>query len=235
MNVRLPAVAGMFYPREPAILAREIADYLDQADEDRLSPGFPKIVIVPHAGYIYSGAVAAHAYDLLRPARGIVKRVVLMGPCHRIAVRGLALPGSDAFDTPLGRIPVDAEGVKLAQSLPQVCVMAATHAQEHALEVQLPFLQQVLGNFSLLPFVVGSASASQVCEVMEKLWGGEETLFVISSDLSHYHTHEQAGVMDKGTARAILDLHSGLGHEQACGATPISGALLMARQRDLKP
>jgi MEMO1 family protein len=179
MNVRAAAVAGMFYPREPAVLEREIAEYLDQANEDRLCPGFPKVVIVPHAGFIYSGAVAAHAYDLLRPARGVVKRVVLMGPCHRVAVRGLALPGADAFDTPLGRIPIDKDGENLARTLPQVCVMPATHAQEHSIEVQLPFLQQVLGQFSLLPFVVGAASAAQVAEVIEKLWGGEETLIAL--------------------------------------------------------
>ena len=142
MNVRAAAVAGVFYPREPAILAGEIADHLEQANEDRLCPGFPKIVIVPHAGFIYSGAVAAHAYDLLRPARGVVKRVVLMGPCHRVAVKGLALPGADAFDTPLGRIPIDSEGEKLVRCLPQVCVSSATHAKEHSIEVQLPFLQQ---------------------------------------------------------------------------------------------
>jgi len=235
MNIRPPAVAGMFYPREPAILAGEIAEYLDEADEDRLCPGFPKVVIVPHAGFIYSGAVAAHAYDLLRPARGVVKRVVLMGPCHRVAVRGLALPGAAAFDTPLGRIPIDAAAESLPRELPQICVMPATHAQEHSIEVQLPFLQHVLGNFTLLPFVVGAASAAQVAQVIERLWGGDETLIVISSDLSHYHTHAAARAMDEGTARAILNLDLGLNHKQACGATPISGALLVAQRHGLKP
>ncbi len=235
MSVRAPAVAGMFYPREPAILAGEIADYLDQANEDTLCPGFPKMVIVPHAGFIYSGAVAAHAYDLLRPARGLVKRVVLMGPCHRVAVRGLALPGASAFDTPLGRIPVDLEGEKLARTLPQVCVMPATHAQEHAIEVQLPFLQQVLGQFTLLPFVVGTASPEQVAEVIEMLWGGEETLFVISSDMSHYRSYAAACAMDEVTAKAIVNFATGISHEQACGATPIAGALRVAQRRGLKP
>jgi len=235
MSVRAPAVAGMFYPSEPAMLAGEITEYLDQVGENRLCPGFPKIVIVPHAGFIYSGAVAAHAYDLLRPARGVVKRVVLMGPCHRVAVRGLALPGASAFDTPLGRIPIDAQGEDLVRKLPQVCVMPATHAQEHAIEVQLPFLQQVLGPFSLLPFVVGAASPEQVAEVIEKLWGGEETLIVISSDMSHYRPYAAARAMDEGTAKAIVDLDPGINHEQACGATPISGALLVAQRRGLKP
>ncbi len=235
MNVRAAAVAGLFYPREPATLAGEISEYLEQADEDRLCPGFPKMVIVPHAGFIYSGAVAAHAYDLLRPARGVVKRVVLMGPCHRVAVKGLALPGSGAFDTPLGRIPIDTAGEALVRDLPQVCVVPATHAQEHAIEVQLPFLQQVLGQFSLLPFVVGAASAAQVAEVIDKLWGTDETLFVISSDLSHYHSYAAARTMDAETVRAIVDLDLNINHQQACGATPISGALLVAKQRGLKP
>ncbi len=235
MNVRAAAVAGLFYPRESAALAGEIAGYLDEADEDRLCPGFPKVVIVPHAGFIYSGAVAAHAYDLLRPARGVVKRVVLMGPCHRVAVKGLALPGAQAFDTPLGRIPIDVEGEKLARTLAQVCVVPATHTQEHSIEVQLPFLQQVLGSFSLLPFVVGEASAEQVAEVIETLWGGDETLFVISSDMSHYHAYDAARAMDEDTAKAIVDLDLDIGHEQACGATPITGALLVARRRKMKP
>lgn len=234
-TIRPAAVAGFFYPKEPAVLASEITEFLDQAGEDRLTPGFPKVVIVPHAGYIYSGAVAGHAYDLLRPARGVVKRVVLLGPCHRVAVNGLALPGVDFFDTPLGRIPVDAAALALLQGVPQVTTFPVTHAHEHAIEVQLPFLQQVLGNFSIVPFVVGRVGAAQVAEVIEKLWGGDETLIVISSDMSHYHPYENARAIDEGTAKAILDLNLGINHEQACGATPISGALLVAKRRGLKP
>ncbi len=153
-DVRPPAVAKLFYPGDPRALADEVAAYLDQTEETLLAPGFPKAVIVPHAGYIYSGPVAASAYDLLRPARGIVRRVVVLGPCHRVPVRGLALPAARAFETPLGRVRLDEEAIASIRDLPQVVESAATHAQEHALEVQLPFLQQVLGEFSLVPLVV---------------------------------------------------------------------------------
>ena len=157
-QVRPPAVARLFYPGDPRSLADEVAAYLDQTEETPIAPGFPKAVIVPHAGYIYSGPVAASAYDLLRPARGIVKRVVILGPCHRVPVRGLALPRASAFDTPLGRIPLDEEAIASIRVLPQVVESAATHAEEHALEVQLPFLQRVLGEFSLVPLVVGDVA-----------------------------------------------------------------------------
>ena len=187
-DVRPPAVAQLFYPGDARSLADEVTAYLEQTQDTPLAPGFPKAVIVPHAGYIYSGPVAASAYDLLRPARGIVRRAVVLGPCHRVPVRGLALPAASAFDTPLGRIPLDEEAIASIRGLPQVVESAATHAQEHALEVQLPFLQQVLGEFSLVPLVVGSVAPEKVAEVLEHLWGGDETLFVISSDLSHYHS-----------------------------------------------
>ncbi|MCL4800735.1 MAG: AmmeMemoRadiSam system protein B [Burkholderiales bacterium] len=233
--VRPAAVAGMFYPGERDTLAREITGMLEEARERELGPGFPKAVIVPHAGYIYSGPVAANAYALLRPARGVVKRVVLLGPCHRVPVRGLALPDAAAFETPLGRVPVDAEAVTAARALPQVSEYRATHAQEHSLEVQLPFLQEVLGDFTLVPFVVGAASANEVAEVIEKLWGGPETLVVVSSDLSHYHPYDEARAMDEETARAILAGRTDLDHEQACGATPIAGLLTAAARRGLEP
>lgn len=233
--IRPAAVAGMFYPGDARSLASEIADYLDQTAQQVPAPGFPKVVIVPHAGYIYSGPVAASAYDLLRPARGIVKRVVLLGPCHRVPVRGLALPGSRAFETPLGRIPVDAQAIDAIRSLPQVLESVATHAQEHALEVQLPFLQRVLGEFSLVPLVVGDCAPDKVAEVLERLWGGVETLIVVSSDLSHYHPYEVAREIDGATVRAILALDARVSREQACGATPVSGALIAAKGRGLKP
>src|SRR5258706_12142654 len=184
-NVRPAAVAGMFYPDDPRELADEVAAHLDRTAEEPQAPGFPKALIVPHAGYIYSGPVAASAYDLLRPARGIVRRVVVMGPCHRVPVHGLALPRASAFDTPLGRIPLDEEAIASIRGLPQVVESAATHAEEHALEVQLPFLQRILGEFSLVPLVVGDAAPAKVADVLERLWGGAETLIVISSDLSH--------------------------------------------------
>jgi AmmeMemoRadiSam system protein B/AmmeMemoRadiSam system protein A len=192
-------------------------------------------MIVPHAGYIYSGPVAAHAYARLVPARDIVKRVVLLGPCHRVPVRGLALPQATSFDTPLGRVEVDRRAVEAVSDRPQVCVSAAAHEEEHALEVQLPFLQRVLGSFTLVPFVVGTASAAEVADVIERLYGGPETLILVSSDLSHYHRYDDARAIDGATVRSILGLDPAIDHEQACGATPISGVLELARRRTLAP
>jgi AmmeMemoRadiSam system protein B/AmmeMemoRadiSam system protein A len=232
-EVRPAAVASLFYPGDARTLAEEVSSYLDQTEEAPLAPGFPKAVIVPHAGFIYSGPVAASAYDLLRPARGIVRRVVILGPCHRVPVHGLALPRAKAFDTPLGRIPLDEEKIASIRALPQVVESAATHAEEHALEVQLPFLQRVLGEFSLVPLVVGDAAPEKVADVLERLWGGTETLIVISSDLSHYHSYEAAREIDEATVQAILGFDTGICHEQACGATPVAGMLIAARRKGL--
>ncbi|MFO1361044.1 MAG: AmmeMemoRadiSam system protein B [Burkholderiales bacterium] len=232
-SVRPAAVAGLFYPGNQAELARDVLGMLEQAREAPLAPGFPKALIVPHAGYIYSGPVAASAFALLRPAAGIVRRVVLLGPCHRVGVRGLALPGATAFQTPLGTIPVDAAAVRALTGLPQVVSFPATHAREHSLEVQLPFLQQVLREFELVPLVVGSASAEEVAAVVDRLWDGPETLFVISSDLSHYRSYEAAREIDGRTVQAILDFRTDIDHEQACGATPVTGFLLAAKRRGL--
>ncbi len=232
-SVRPAVVAGTFYPANPRELAREVDDMLGQSAGGGLAPGFPKALIVPHAGYVYSGSVAAEAYDRLRPARGIVRRVVLLGPCHRMPVRGLALPEAVAFATPLGQVPIDREAVESLAGLPQVVVSGAVHAEEHALEVQLPFLQRVLGEFSLVPLAVGAVTPSEVAEVIERLWGGEETLIVISSDLSHYHAYEDACAIDRDTARAILDFSTDIDHEQACGVTPVAGLLLAAKRHGL--
>ena len=234
LSVRPAAVAGAFYPASPSELSRELDDMLGQSSDRSLAPGFPKALIVPHAGYIYSGNVAAQAYDRLRPARGIVRRVVLLGPCHRVPVRGLALPDVGAFATPLGEVPLDQAAMASLSGLPQVVVSSAVHAAEHSLEVQLPFLQRVLGQFSLVPLAVGAATPEQVSEVLEKLWGGEETLIVISSDLSHFHPYDEACAIDRGTANAILDYSGDIDHEQACGATPVLGMLLAAKQHELK-
>lgn len=231
--MRPPAVAGMFYPGDAAQLSQDLAEMMEQTRPAAIAPGFPKLLVVPHAGYIYSGPVAASGYDRMRPARGIVRRVVLLGPCHRVPVRGLALPGSTAFDTPLGRIPIDEEGARSLASLPQVIESPAAHADEHSLEVQLPFLQTVLGEFALLPLVVGEASADDVAEVIERLWGGPETLIVISSDLSHYLPYDEARRIDGATAQAIVGFDTRISHAQACGATPLTGALLAARRRGL--
>jgi MEMO1 family protein len=232
-SIRPAAVAGMFYPAAPRELAWEVDNMLEQSAATAPVAGFPKALIVPHAGYIYSGSVAAQAYARLRAARGIVRRVVLLGPCHRVPVRGLALPDAAAFTTPLGQIPIDQQAVRALAELPQVVVSSAVHAEEHALEVQLPFLQRVLGEFSLVPLAVGAATPEEVAEVIDKLWGGAETLIVISSDLSHYHAYERARAIDRVTAQAILEYSTDIDHEQACGATPVAGVLLAAKRHHL--
>ncbi len=233
--VRRPAVAGMFYPGDAAALARDIRGYLQEPREPTFRAGFPKAVIVPHAGYIYSGSVAASAYSLLRSARGTVKRVVLLGPCHRVAARGLALPGAAAFETPLGRVPIDERAVAELADLPQVVSHPAAHAQEHSLEVQVPFLQEVLGDFRLVPLAVGFAAVEDVAAVIGRLWGGPETLIVVSSDLSHYHPYRQAVAIDRSTVDAILAYRTDIEHDQACGATPVIGLLIAAKARGLVP
>ena len=233
-TVRPAAVAGMFYPRESRQLAAEVAELLDDVEQFEPRLDFPKALIVPHAGYVYSGPVAAAAYDEVAPGRGIVERVVMLGPVHRVPVRGLALPGCDAFDTPLGRIPVDVQAARLLDDLPQVVTSAAAHAQEHSLEVQLPFLQRVLGKFCLVPFAVGDARPEEVAAVIERLWGGRETLFVLSTDLSHYHPYEEAKRIDGATVARIAQFATDLDHAQACGATPLNGLLHAARQRALR-
>jgi MEMO1 family protein len=209
----------------------------------------PKMLLVPHAGFRYSGAIAAQAYGQLKPWRERIRRVVLLGPTHRVAVRGLAAPSAQAFDrvavrglaapwarafeTPLGRVAVDSAALAALAALPQVGTSDAAHAQEHSLEVQLPFLQRALGAFTLVPLAVGRASAEEVAEVLERLWGGDETLIVISSDLSHYLPYAQAQAKDRATVDRILRLDPALDHEQACGATPLAGALLAARAHGL--
>lgn len=195
----------------------------------------PKAVIVPHAGYIYSGAVAASAYACLVPHAATIQRVVLLGPCHRVPVCGLAVPHVAAFATPLGAIPLDRAAIVSALALPQVVAHDGAHAEEHSLEVQLPFLQQVLEDFSLVPFAVGHATSDEVAEVLDLLWGGSETLIVVSSDLSHYHPYADAQRRDRRTADDIAHLRLLLDHEQACGATPINGLIEVARRRGLAP
>ncbi len=232
-SVRPAAVAGAFYPGNPGALAAEVEDLLGGVE--RFEPRFshPKVLVVPHAGYIYSGPVAAAAYDELVAARGVVRRVVLLGPVHRVPVSGLALPGADAFATPLGTIPVDAAAVTSLAGLHQVVTSAPAHQLEHSLEVQLPFLQRMLGEFALVPLAVGRASAVEVAEAIERLWGGPETLVVISTDLSHDHRYDEAQRIDGATLARIAALATDLRHEEACGATPLNGMLEVARRRGL--
>jgi AmmeMemoRadiSam system protein B/AmmeMemoRadiSam system protein A len=233
-TIRPAAVAGMFYPGNPIELKRTVTELLAKA-RPAASARPPKALIVPHAGYVYSGLVAASAYAQLAALRGRIRRVVLLGPTHRVWVRGLALPEAERFATPLGEVPLDREGMQRLADLPQVTRSAAAHQMEHSLEVQLPFLQQVLGDFLLLPLAVGEATAAEVAEVLETVWGGDETLIVISSDLSHFLPDALARQVDGGTVDAILALDSHLNHEQACGATPINGLLLAARKHGLHP
>lgn len=235
-SIRPPAVAGMFYPGDPRLLADEVAALLTVAVAPAPTfAGRTKAIIVPHAGYIYSGPVAASAYARLAPQAGAIRRVILLGPCHRVPVRGLAVPHASAFATPLGTVPLDREAISAALALPQVVHHDAAHAQEHSLEVQLPFLQQVLESFSLAPFAVGYATPDEVAEVLDLLWGGPETLIVISSDLSHYHPYPDAQRRDRHTADDIAHLRLLLDHEQACGATPINGLIELAQRRGLTP
>ena len=230
-HIRPAAVAGMFYPGDAQQLARDVSSMLAAARPVALAP---KALIVPHAGYVYSGAIAAGAYALLAPRRDTIRRVVLFGPTHRVPVRALAVPTVDAFATPLGTVPLDREAIATALRLPQVQAADAAHAQEHSLEVQLPFLQTVLGSFTLVPFAVGSVSGNDVAEVIDALWGGAETLIVISSDLSHYQPYATAQQIDSRTADDIVHLRPLTTYDQACGATPINGLIEAARRRGLQ-
>jgi AmmeMemoRadiSam system protein B/AmmeMemoRadiSam system protein A len=223
----------MFYPGDSRALAAEVEDLLGGVDYLAPRLGFPKAIVVPHAGYAYSGPVAARAYDEIAPARGIVKRVVLLGPTHRVAVRGLALPGAAFFDTPLGRIAVDQAAFEGLRDLRQVVKSDPAHAMEHSLEVQLPFLQRALGEFSLVPLAVGMATVDEVAVVLERLWGGRETLVVVSTDLSHYHAYDEARAIDAATVAKIAAFATDIDHEEACGATPLNGLLSLSRKKNL--
>jgi hypothetical protein len=233
---RPAAVAGAFYPRDPQELERSVDAMLAECRGalPAESPA-PKAIIAPHAGYIYSGPVAAAIYARLAPVAAQIRRVVLLGPAHRVAIQGIARSGAQAFQTPLGSVPIDQAAQAAIADLPQVVVSPQAHAQEHALEVHLPFLQRVLGAFSLVPLVVGRATPEQVAQVLERLWGGDETLVVVSSDLSHYLDYLRARSVDRDTARAILNRRPVLDHHQACGATPVNGLLLAAARKGLVP
>ena len=231
-NVRLPAVAGLFYPKDRTELSQMLKDLLGKAQGSDVAP---KAVIAPHAGYIYSGPIAASVYAQVASARQRIRRVVLLGPAHRVPFHGIAASSASVFDTPLGAVPVDTSAVQSLLSLPQVRVLDEAHALEHSLEVHLPFLQTVLDEFSLVPLVVGDASYQDVADVIERLWGGDETLIVISSDLSHYHDYDTARTMDRETSKAIEALEPELiDHDQACGRIPVGGLLLVARQHGLR-
>lgn len=236
IRVRPPAVAGTFYPAGHEELAAMIAGFIGRSCVEDESAVCPKALIVPHAGYVYSGKLAAAAYAQLCPHRARIRRVVLLGPSHRVGFRGLAVSGADAYRTPLGDVALDTAGAQVLTALPQVQVHDAAHAGEHSLEVQVPFLQQVLDDFVLLPIVVGDAPPSLVAAALEPFWNDPQTVFVISSDLSHFLDYETAQRLDGVTCQAIEQLAGELiGDDQACGRLPVKGLLLAARRHHLQP
>jgi AmmeMemoRadiSam system protein B/AmmeMemoRadiSam system protein A len=230
---RPAAVAGQFYPAAPDVLERTIRELLRPEQHARARS--PKVLIAPHAGYVYSGSTAARAYASLAGAAQGITRVVLLGPAHRVAIHGVAIPDADAFETPLGRVPLDRPVLARLANSPHVVASDRAHAGEHALEVQLPFLQCVLERFSIVPMVVGDASSEAVAAVLEAVWGGDETLIVVSSDWSHYLPYDSARRVDAASLAQVLAFGPDLEHEQACGATAINAVLRVARRRHLTP
>lgn len=232
MTVRRAAVAGSFYPADPTALSDSVDSLLAEASA-RLTDEIPaaKAYVVPHAGHIYSGAIAALAYARIAHRRNTIRRVVLLGPAHRVPVEGLARPCSSVFETPLGRIPVESPNLPM----PQLVADSGAHEWEHSLEVQLPFLQRVLQAFVLVPLAVGRATPEEVAEVVDTLWGGPETIVVVSSDLSHYHPYDEARRLDDATMDRVMALDGPIDHQQACGATPLNGLLVVAKRRGLAP
>jgi len=233
-RVRPPAVAGTFYPGASEAVRAAVREAFADAVPPVEGAPVPDALVVPHAGFVYSGSIAASAYARIAPARSTIRRVVLLGPSHRTYVRGLAAPSVDAFRTPLGDVPIDAPARSMALTLPGVELDDRAHADEHSLEVQLPFLQTVLDDFTLLPLSVGDASVDEVAAVLEACWGGPETLVVISTDLSHYHRYDDAARLDARTAAAVVARRpDAIGDRDACGARPLRGLLQVASDHGL--
>jgi len=233
-NIRPAAVAGMFYPGDTQRLSEQMSAFLERRPGPKHQA--PKVLIVPHAGTIYSGEVAASAYVQLKIHASQIHRVVLLGPTHRVALRGLGLPTSDAFETPLGKIPLDKGCVEeLIRSFTQITYSDRSHAEEHSLEVQLPFLQSVLPDFKLIPLTVGDASEEEVAQVLDHIWGDSKTLIIISTDLSHFHSYETAKRMDESTASLIEQFKGAdLQDHSACGRIPLRGLLRVAKKKQLR-
>ncbi|NJO55006.1 MAG: AmmeMemoRadiSam system protein B [Rhodospirillales bacterium] len=233
-SVRSPAVAGFFYPEHSGELAATVDELLATAEKPAETERAPKAIITPHAGYVYSGAIAAAAYARVKARSAGLRRVILIGPCHRVALQGMAVPTAETFTTPLGPIPLDRDAILAISGMPQVSALDAAHAEEHALEVQLPFLQRTLGAFTLVPIVVGRTDIDALASVIDRLWGGEETLIVVSSDLSHYLDYASACKIDAQTCRAIVTMDIGaIGPDQACGRLPVQALLSVAKRRGL--
>ncbi len=231
-KVREPAVAELFYPGEAEPLRRLLGELIGRPV---VEPYIPKALIVPHAGYVFSGSTAAAAYARIAAARARIERVVLLGPAHRVRFAGLAAHAGDAFSTPLGEVTVDGAALERLADLAYVSFSDEAHAEEHSLEVQVPFLQYLLDDFRLVPLAVGDAAAEAVAAVLERLWGGAETLIVVSTDLSHYHDYETARRLDSWTAENILCKRpEAIGYQDACGRNPLVGLLELARRRGLR-
>jgi AmmeMemoRadiSam system protein B len=237
VTLRRPAVAGTFYPDDPRALRAQVQACLEEGRRRQgglVGAVRPKALVVPHAGYVYSGSIAGSAYALVAPWAAELRRVVLFGPSHQVAFHGLATSTAASWETPLGDVPLDVAGAAALARLPQVQALDAAHAHEHSLEVQLPFLQELLPEFALLPVVAGDAPPRAVAEVLEVAWGGDETLVLVSSDLSHYHDYETARALDRASTAAIEALRpDALDEESACGRVPVRGLLLAARAHGL--
>lgn len=232
-KIHHPAVAGMFYPGDAGELRRQVQIFLGEAHPHTERP--PKALIAPHAGYIYSGPVAASAYALLPPLASRIKRVVLLAPAHRYGFRGIARSSAEWFRTPLGDLEVDRAAMTALEDLPYLHLLDAAFEEEHSIEVHLPFLQETLDRFRIVPLLVGDAKPADVCELLERVWGGDDTLIVISSDLSHYMDYDTARRMDGATTQAIERMAPAeIGVHSACGRIPVSGLLLAAKHHKLQ-
>ena len=230
-DVRRPAVAGMFYPSDPDELREMVGTFIGNAEQTGPPP---KALIAPHAGFVYSGPIAGTAFRQLAPLRGKITRVVMVGPTHHIPFRGIAVCSSKYFSTPLGNVPVDEDATVQISMLPGVVPFDLAHEKEHSLETHLPFLQLALDKFSIVPLVIGDAEVKEIAAVFEALWGGPETLFAISSDLSHYRNYNAAKKFDAATSRAIENLQPDeIGYDQACGRLPIQALLMCAKKHGL--
>lgn len=231
-TIRPAAVAGYFYPDDPGEIKNMISDYMTSANR---SSDIPKAIIAPHAGYVYSGPIAANAYAGIEPIKDRIKRVVLLGPAHRVYVKGMALSTADYFASPLGNVAIDKTLHAKALSFDNVVEFDQAHAKEHSLEVHLPFLQILLNEFTLAPILVGDADIKEVARLLDHLWQDDETLIVVSSDLSHFHDYDTAKRIDQKTSGAIESFDTGqIGPKQACGCFPVNGLLNLAEARSLK-
>ena len=227
-----PDCVGKFFPAEPSELRAKIDQLLRATSAP---PAAPKAIIAPHAGYDYSGPVAASAYASLAGCAERIRQVILLGTCHFVHQGGLLTTSADAIDTPLGEVPVDRPAVERAEQLPQVSVHDEAHRLDHSLAVQLPLLVRTLGDFRVVPFLVTNCEAEDVAELLELLWNGESTLIVVSSDLSHDLSYDDARRRDRHTAEAILQGNAeAVGCYDACGYKAIAGLLLAAQRHALR-